>query len=501
MGGSGRKPGSTYRYLSQRHTNRGRRAGQPFDTRWNFQCRGIESRRSCGERAVRCQRARDYQPESSFRYRGRPGLQPHRYGHELCARFHRPVEYHDAATGAAGNGPNDHRSGSGKLGCSARSCRHHRAESGRGNFQLSDPHNYARDVGHYNSQLGNRSRRHALLAHTHRERRRSAVHLVGFRPSYWVHSECEHWRSQRVLHYYGKFLHRRSAYRFPAEHHLEIVHIHRYGAAALGTNRDASRRHCGRRLLADCCSIRRQSSVYLVRESSHAAAWLDIASLQRPDLRHAHGGGNLPIRLAGDRQHECLLWPLVHRNDQSAGVGHHDRQPCGWRRWNRLYRTSAASHGRKTAVYVDVAGWNQRRILHWAGDRRDHRHAIYARPCHLCSSGDRQRGRSRQQDVHRESECQSGDHRNGEQGTVGVAYPATQFTAAGGTQPYTWSVSAGALPAGLTLSAAGLLSGTPAAAGQFTFTVQVTDANALTASKQFQITVIAVLSVTTASLP
>jgi len=86
-------------------------------------------------------------------------------------------------------------------------------------------------------------------------------------------------------------------------------------------------------------------------------------------------------------------------------------------------------------------------------------------------------------------------------GTVGVAYPATQFTAAGGTQPYTWSVSAGALPAGLTLSAAGLLSGTPAAAGQFTFTVQVTDANALTASKQFQITVIAVLSVTTASLP
>jgi hypothetical protein len=38
-----------------------------------------------------------------------------------------------------------------------------------------------------------------------------------------------------------------------------------------------------------------------------------------------------------------------------------------------------------------------------------------------------------------------------------------------------WTVTAGALPAGLTLSSDGVLSGTPTAAGLFTFTVQTTD--------------------------
>jgi hypothetical protein len=38
-----------------------------------------------------------------------------------------------------------------------------------------------------------------------------------------------------------------------------------------------------------------------------------------------------------------------------------------------------------------------------------------------------------------------------------------------------WTVTAGALPAGLTLSSDGVLSGTPAATGRFTFTVQTTD--------------------------
>src|SRR5262249_53515065 len=53
---------------------------------------------------------------------------------------------------------------------------------------------------------------------------------------------------------------------------------------------------------------------------------------------------------------------------------------------------------------------------------------------------------------------------------VGTAY-RFQFTAAGGgTQ--TWSVQSGSLPAGITLSSSGLLSGTPTAAGDFTFTVK-----------------------------
>ncbi|MBK9708860.1 MAG: right-handed parallel beta-helix repeat-containing protein [Acidobacteria bacterium] len=58
----------------------------------------------------------------------------------------------------------------------------------------------------------------------------------------------------------------------------------------------------------------------------------------------------------------------------------------------------------------------------------------------------------------------------------GTAYSQT-FTAAGAISAVTWSVSAGTLPAGLTLSPAGVLSGTPTATGNFTFTVSATDAN------------------------
>ncbi|MGO9458466.1 MAG: Calx-beta domain-containing protein, partial [Acidimicrobiales bacterium] len=60
-------------------------------------------------------------------------------------------------------------------------------------------------------------------------------------------------------------------------------------------------------------------------------------------------------------------------------------------------------------------------------------------------------------------------------GTVGVPYQAT-LKATGGTTPYKWSVS-GMLPKGLTLTAAsGKISGTPAAAGSFTFTAKVSGA-------------------------
>jgi hypothetical protein len=41
--------------------------------------------------------------------------------------------------------------------------------------------------------------------------------------------------------------------------------------------------------------------------------------------------------------------------------------------------------------------------------------------------------------------------------------------------PITWSLASGTLPPGITLSANGILSGTPTAVGSFTFTVQVTD--------------------------
>ncbi len=61
-------------------------------------------------------------------------------------------------------------------------------------------------------------------------------------------------------------------------------------------------------------------------------------------------------------------------------------------------------------------------------------------------------------------------------GDVGAAYSYT-LTAAGGTTPYTWSVNAGTLPPGLSLSSGGVLSGTPATAGSYPFTVNVIDAN------------------------
>lgn len=60
-------------------------------------------------------------------------------------------------------------------------------------------------------------------------------------------------------------------------------------------------------------------------------------------------------------------------------------------------------------------------------------------------------------------------------GTVGVAY-SQQLTASGGAgEPYTYSATG--LPAGLTLSVDGLLSGTPTVAGTgtFTFELDVTD--------------------------
>jgi len=59
-------------------------------------------------------------------------------------------------------------------------------------------------------------------------------------------------------------------------------------------------------------------------------------------------------------------------------------------------------------------------------------------------------------------------------GTVGVAYSQTfAATGGGGTATYSWSVATGAPPPGLTFSAAGVLSGTPTAAGTFNFTIQV----------------------------
>jgi hypothetical protein len=85
-------------------------------------------------------------------------------------------------------------------------------------------------------------------------------------------------------------------------------------------------------------------------------------------------------------------------------------------------------------------------------------------------------------------------------GTDGVAYSDT-VVATGGQAPLSFSISAGALPAGLGLNAtSGAITGTPTAGGPFTFTVQAQDAlnPKQTATKQYTILI---LMITTNSLP
>jgi hypothetical protein len=89
--------------------------------------------------------------------------------------------------------------------------------------------------------------------------------------------------------------------------------------------------------------------------------------------------------------------------------------------------------------------------------------------------------------------------------SVAAAYSQT-ITASGGTSPYTFAVTAGALPAGLSLSSAGALSGTPTAGGTFTFTVTATDsttgAGPYTGSRAYTLSVnAATITVAPASLP
>jgi hypothetical protein len=87
-------------------------------------------------------------------------------------------------------------------------------------------------------------------------------------------------------------------------------------------------------------------------------------------------------------------------------------------------------------------------------------------------------------------------------GTLESPY-STMVLATGGVTPYTWSISAGSLPAWATLApSTGVISGTPNATGTVTFTLQVADSETppMTASGQFSINVPA-LAVTTVTLP
>lgn len=73
--------------------------------------------------------------------------------------------------------------------------------------------------------------------------------------------------------------------------------------------------------------------------------------------------------------------------------------------------------------------------------------------------------------------------------------------ATGGTPPYSWSETAGALPAGIELGLDGALSGTPTESGSFDFTARVTDAAARTDDVMLTLQVIAPLQLLTSAVP
>jgi hypothetical protein len=85
-------------------------------------------------------------------------------------------------------------------------------------------------------------------------------------------------------------------------------------------------------------------------------------------------------------------------------------------------------------------------------------------------------------------------------GEVGLAYAPVTLSATGGNDPFLWRVSDGALPGGVNISVDGTISGTPTASGNFTFTLDVTDAGMATATVTGSINVIGQLGVATPSL-
>ncbi|HUA15068.1 MAG TPA: Ig domain-containing protein [Verrucomicrobiae bacterium] len=89
-------------------------------------------------------------------------------------------------------------------------------------------------------------------------------------------------------------------------------------------------------------------------------------------------------------------------------------------------------------------------------------------------------------------------------GTAGAAYHGT-LSASGGQAPYQWNISSGALPQGMTLTAAsGAISGTPSSSGSFSFTVMAADSASHTATRQLTLSIAPQqnpLAIQTSSLP
>jgi CSLREA domain-containing protein len=74
-------------------------------------------------------------------------------------------------------------------------------------------------------------------------------------------------------------------------------------------------------------------------------------------------------------------------------------------------------------------------------------------------------------------------------GIQNMAYSSTTLTGSNGTTSYTFAITSGSLPMGLSLSSAGLLSGTPTQTGSFPLVITMTDANGFTGSRRYTLTI------------
>lgn len=74
-------------------------------------------------------------------------------------------------------------------------------------------------------------------------------------------------------------------------------------------------------------------------------------------------------------------------------------------------------------------------------------------------------------------------------GTQNLAYSSTAIAPSAGTAPFTYEIISGALPSGLTLSSAGVLAGTPSVAGNFNFTVKITDTNLCVGTRAYSLSI------------
>ncbi len=84
----------------------------------------------------------------------------------------------------------------------------------------------------------------------------------------------------------------------------------------------------------------------------------------------------------------------------------------------------------------------------------------------------------------------------------GFSYSKQINPATGGTPGFTYALTSGSsLPAGLSLSSTGLISGTPTTTGNFTFSITTTDTKGCTATANYSLTVTASLALTPGNLP